>query len=218
MYAIVELGGQQWKVEEDQKIKVNKIDAEIGKTIDVKDVLLYADDNNVKIGKPVVKNAVVKAEVVSHGKGKKVLVFKKKRRKKYRVLKGHRQDYTELTIKSIEIPGIVKMKSASASKAAEKKTEKADKEKVSPKPKKETETKTSAKTKKTAESGKKTSGSKKTAKTTTKKSRESDTKKRTSTAKKGKKSSGTKAKSKSGAKSESQKKSSSKKSDKSKKK
>jgi len=212
MYAIVELGGQQWKVVEDQKIKVNKIDAEIGKVIDVKEVLLYVDDNNVKIGKPVVKNAVVKAEVVSHGKGKKVLVFKKKRRKKYRVLKGHRQDYTELTIKSIEISGVAKKKSTTASKAAEPKTKTAQKEKATSKPKVKTEAKTSAKAGKTSESGKKTSETKKTTKTKTKKSQQSGTKKKANAAKKDKPKKTTKQKKSSG------KKTASKKSDKSKKK
>lgn len=160
MYAIVEVGGHQWKVMENQNIKVSKIDAEVGKVIDLKDVLLYVDDNNIKIGKPVVRNAVVKAEIVTHGKAKKILVFKKKRRKKYRVSKGHRQDYTELTIKSIEVPGITK-KAATATKTA------ASKKKTASEPKKKATSKTTDTKTKTA-ARKKPSKSQKTAAAKTK--------------------------------------------------
>ena len=101
MYAVVEVGGMQWKVSNAETIRVPKIEKEPGKSIELDRVLLIVDEEKVSIGKPVVANAKVKATVLSHGKAKKVKVFKKKRRKNYRVLKGHRQEYTELRIDRI---------------------------------------------------------------------------------------------------------------------
>ena len=147
MYAIVEIGGYQWKVSKKETLKVPKIEAEPGKTINLDQVLLIVDGEKVNIGKPLVSDATVKAKVVSHGRGKKVMVFKKKRRKDYKVKKGHRQDFTEITIESIGFGKTVKKtadskadakpapkteKKAAPAKSAEKKTE----------PKKETVKKT----------------------------------------------------------------------------
>jgi len=101
MYAIIEIGGSQCKVEQNKVIRVSKIDEKEGKTIDLNEVLLVVDGDKVQIGTPFVKNTVIKATVVAQGKDKKVVVFKKKRRKNYKVKKGHRQDYTELKIESI---------------------------------------------------------------------------------------------------------------------
>ena len=101
MYAIVEVGGMQYKITEAVSLRVPRMKQEPGKKIELERVLLVIADGKVNVGKPVVKNAVVKATVVSHLKDDKVLVFKKKRRKNYRVLRGHRQQLTEIQIDSI---------------------------------------------------------------------------------------------------------------------
>lgn len=101
MYAVVEIGGHQYKVNEDDRIFVNRLNGgEESVTIDR--VLLIRDEKGkVKLGKPVVKGAKVEATVVEHLKDDKVIVFKKKRRKGYRVKRGHRQHLTQLHITSI---------------------------------------------------------------------------------------------------------------------
>ena len=103
MYAIVEINGQQFKVEEGKKLFVNHIqNAESGQAVEFEKVLLVDNEGQVTIGAPVVEGAKVVCEVVSPlVKGDKVLVFHKKRRKGYRKLNGHRQQFTELTIKGI---------------------------------------------------------------------------------------------------------------------
>ncbi|MCC5914389.1 MAG: 50S ribosomal protein L21 [Balneolaceae bacterium] len=101
MYAIVKIGGHQYKVAEDDTIFVNRI-AEGEDKITLEDVLLVRDaDGNVKVGKPLVEGAKVEATVVDHLKSDKVIVFKKKRRKGYRVKNGHRQPITQLKIDKI---------------------------------------------------------------------------------------------------------------------
>lgn len=101
MFSIVEQGGFQFKVAEGDTINVPLLDAEKGDEISVDRVLLIEEDESVKIGDPIVEGAEVKAKVVSHGKDKKILVMKKKRRKDYKRKNGHRQDYTQLQITSI---------------------------------------------------------------------------------------------------------------------
>ncbi len=101
MYAIVEIGGQQHKVEANAKVFVSKMDAEEGVTVDFDKVLLVDNDGKVKVGKPVVKGAVVSAKVLTHVKGDKVKVFHKKRRKGYKKLNGHRQEFTQIEIEKI---------------------------------------------------------------------------------------------------------------------
>ncbi|MBO5699303.1 MAG: 50S ribosomal protein L21 [Bacteroidaceae bacterium] len=103
MYAIVEINGQQFKVEEGKKLFVNHIqNAESGQAVEFEKVLLVDNDGQVTIGAPVVEGAKVVCEVVSPlVKGDKVLVFHKKRRKGYRKLNGYRHQYTELTIKNV---------------------------------------------------------------------------------------------------------------------
>ncbi|HEX9934740.1 MAG TPA: 50S ribosomal protein L21 [bacterium] len=103
MYAIVEMAGVQFKVSEAQKVLVPKLDEEPGKTVDFDKVLLVADKDNVQVGKPWIANAKVKAKVLSHGKGAKVLVYKKKSKKGYEKLRGHRQHYTEIQIEKITV-------------------------------------------------------------------------------------------------------------------
>lgn len=101
MYAIVKIGGHQYKVAEDQTIFVNRLSSDDEK-ITLDEVLLVKDDKGkVKIGKPTVKGAKVEAKIVEHLKADKVMVFKKKRRKGYRVKNGHRQPITQLQIEKI---------------------------------------------------------------------------------------------------------------------
>ncbi|MBO72302.1 MAG: 50S ribosomal protein L21, partial [Flavobacteriales bacterium] len=100
MYAIVEIAGQQFKVEKDQQIFVHRLDAEEGAKVDFEKVLLVDNEGKVNVGAPAVKGAKVTAKVVSHVKGDKVLVFKKKRRKGYQKLNGHRQAFTQITLES----------------------------------------------------------------------------------------------------------------------
>ena len=99
MHAIIETGGKQYKVEVGSEIMVEKLDEQIGANVNF-DVLMMADGENVQIGTPVVKGVSAKAEVLEHGKGKKVVVFKYKPKKDYRKKQGHRQPYTKVKILS----------------------------------------------------------------------------------------------------------------------
>jgi large subunit ribosomal protein L21 len=102
MYAIVEILGQQFKVETGKRLYVHRMDeAEVSSVVEFEKVLLIDNDGKVKVGTPTVKGAKVVAEVVSHVKGDKVLIFHKKRRKGHRKLNGHRQQFTELLINEI---------------------------------------------------------------------------------------------------------------------
>lgn len=101
MYAIVNIAGQQYKVEQAQKLKVHRLEAEEGKHVELDNVLLVSDGKTVSVGTPKVEGVRIAAKVLSHGKGDKVLVFKKKRRKGYQKLNGHRQYLTELWIEAI---------------------------------------------------------------------------------------------------------------------
>ncbi len=101
MYAIVEIAGQQFKVEQGQEIYVHRLKAEEGEQLNIDKVLLTDNDGSISIGKPTVYGASVTATVLEHLKGDKVIVFKKKRRKGYRVKNGHRQYLTKLKIDSI---------------------------------------------------------------------------------------------------------------------
>ncbi len=102
MYAIVEIAGQQFKIEKNQKIFVHRLNAEEGEKIEFKKVLLVDEDGKIKIGNPILTEAKVTATVLNHLKGDKVLVFKKKRRKGYQKLNGHRQYLTKIEINNIE--------------------------------------------------------------------------------------------------------------------
>ena len=103
MYAIVEVLGQQFKVEAGRKLFVHRMEeAERGSQIELDKVLLIDNEGNITVGAPTIEGAKVVAEVVSHVRSEKVLVFHKKRRKGYRKLNGHRQNFTELMIKEIK--------------------------------------------------------------------------------------------------------------------
>ena len=101
MYVIVDMQGQQMKVEKDQKLFVHRINAEQGAQVEFDKVLLVDNNGKVTIGAPAVEGAKVVVEVLSQVKGDKVLVFHKKRRKGYRKLNGHRQQFTEVLVKEI---------------------------------------------------------------------------------------------------------------------
>lgn len=120
MYAIVEIAGQQFKIEKDQKLFVHRLKEEEGATVSIDKVLLIGDGDNITLGAPAIDGAFAEAKVLSHLKGDKVIVFKKKRRKGYRVKNGHRQSLTEIQISSIAAAG---GKKAPAKKAAAKKAE-----------------------------------------------------------------------------------------------
>lgn len=105
MYAVIETGGQQHKVTQGAMIKVHKLETGDDKEISFDKILLLAKDEKVHLGKPYIENAVVKAEVIGEKKSAKVLVYKKKPRKGYKKLRGHRQDYTVLKIKDIVFGG-----------------------------------------------------------------------------------------------------------------
>lgn len=101
MYAVIVSGGKQHRVEEGETLKLEKLNAEVGANIDFDRVLLVANGDDVKIGEPVVDGAKVSAEIVSHGRGKKVRIVKFKRRKHHMKQAGHRQWYTEVKITGI---------------------------------------------------------------------------------------------------------------------
>jgi len=101
MFAIVEIAGQQFRVVKDQKVYVHRLDAEEGADVELSNVLLVDNDGKVQVGNPAVKGAKISARVLSHLKGDKVLVFKKKRRKGYQKLNGHRQYLTQIQIQDI---------------------------------------------------------------------------------------------------------------------
>ncbi|MGA8854083.1 MAG: 50S ribosomal protein L21 [Christiangramia sp.] len=112
MYAIVEIAGQQFKVAKDQKVYVNRLAGEEGDSVSFDKVLLTADGDNVTVGAPAIDGALVGAKINRHLKGDKVIVFKKKRRKGYRVKNGHRQALTEILIEGIDLKGGKKATSA----------------------------------------------------------------------------------------------------------
>ncbi len=101
MYAIVDIAGQQFKVEKDQKIFVNRLAGEEGSNVEFTDVLLVDNNGSISIGAPLVTGAAVNATILTHARGKKVKIFKKKRRKGYQKETGHRQDLTQIKIEGI---------------------------------------------------------------------------------------------------------------------
>ena len=114
MYAIVEIAGQQFKVEAGKTIFVHRLEAEDGKKVEFDQVLLIEEDGKITIGEPTINEAVVEGMVLDHMRGDKVIVFKKKRKKGYRIKNGHRQNFTQVEI--LNING-----KASAKKATSKK-------------------------------------------------------------------------------------------------
>lgn len=101
MFAIIDFGGYQYKVEKDSKLFVNRLDLEEGSSFDIEKVLLIDNEGAVKVGAPVVEGAKVTAKVLGHDRGETLVVFKKKRRKGYRKRNGHRQYLTQIQIEEI---------------------------------------------------------------------------------------------------------------------
>jgi len=120
MYAIVEIAGQQFKVAKDQKLFVHRLADKEGVKVSFDKVYLLDDGKKVTLGAPAITGASVEAKVISHLKGDKVIVFKKKRRKGYRVKNGHRQALTELVIENIQASGAKAKKETAAKPAAAK--------------------------------------------------------------------------------------------------
>lgn len=127
MYAIVDIAGQQFKVEKDQEIFVHRLEGEEGTKVNFNEVLLLDEEGKVTVGKPFIKDASITAKILSHDKGDKVIVFHKKRRKGYQKSNGHRQLFSKILIE-----GIAKVKIA-APKKAEAKQEEAPDAKAAPK-------------------------------------------------------------------------------------
>jgi large subunit ribosomal protein L21 len=103
MYAVFKTGGKQFRAEPGTRLKVPSLKAEEGDTVTFEEVLLTGDGEKVKVGEPTVKGASVKAEVVGHGRTRKIIVFKRKRRKGYRKKQGHRQGFTEIQVNDIVV-------------------------------------------------------------------------------------------------------------------
>jgi len=118
MYAIVDIAGQQFKVEKDTKVFVHRLEGTEGSKVEFDKVLLIDNDKSVVVGTPVINGAMVTAEIIDHMKGDKVIVFKKKRRKGYRVKNGHRQYMTHIMIKDIIEKGAKKAAPKVETKAA----------------------------------------------------------------------------------------------------
>jgi large subunit ribosomal protein L21 len=101
MYAIVEVGGFQYRVEPESVIRVPRLETKVGEEVLLSNVMLLSDGKDVKVGKPLVQGARVSAVVLSHGRADKVVVFRHKRKKGYSKKTGHRQDYTEVKVSAI---------------------------------------------------------------------------------------------------------------------
>jgi len=140
MYAIVDIAGQQFKVEKDQQIFVHRLNGKEGDKVSFDQVLLIDNDGKIAVGAPAIKDAAVTGKIIEHLRGDKVIVFKKKRRKGYKTRNGHRQDFTKIQIEAILEKG--------GSKAV--KTEKAAPVKAETKKAASTKTETKASTKTTA--------------------------------------------------------------------
>ena len=155
MYAIVEIAGQQFKVEKDQQIFVHRLEEKEGTKVEFDNVLLIENNGKVNVGAPAISGAKVTAKVLDHVKGDKVVVFKKKRRKGYRVKNGHRQAFTQIEIQSILEKGATAKKATATTAKKEAKAEpkaaakKAPAKKAAPKAKAASAAKPKAATKKT---------------------------------------------------------------------
>jgi large subunit ribosomal protein L21 len=103
MYAVVNTGGKQYKVQKGETLRIEKIPGEVGSQVTFDKVLMVADGENVRLGQPLLEKAAVMASIVEQDKAKKILVFKYKRRKRYRRKQGHRQPYTAIRIDGIDI-------------------------------------------------------------------------------------------------------------------
>lgn len=120
-YAIVEHSGKQYLAEEGGRIEVDRLQTEVGKAVEFKEVLLIADGKKVEVGSPYVSGAKVKGKVLEHAKGKKITVFKYKPKERYRRKRGHRQQLTRISIESVALPSATTASAGAAKAAAGKK-------------------------------------------------------------------------------------------------
>jgi large subunit ribosomal protein L21 len=107
MYAVIASGGKQYKVQEGGTVRLEKLAGNVGDAVSFAEVLLFSDGEKVSVGQPGLENVSVHGKIVEQDKSKKVIVFKYKRRKRFRRLRGHRQCYTAVRILKIEAPGLV---------------------------------------------------------------------------------------------------------------
>jgi large subunit ribosomal protein L21 len=110
MYAIVEIAGQQFKVEQNDEIFVHRLEGDPGTKIEFEQVLLLDDNGKISVGKPLVEGTSISCQIVDHVRGDKVVIFKKKRRKGYEKESGHRQDFSKILIENITVKGATKAK------------------------------------------------------------------------------------------------------------
>ena len=103
MFAVIKSGGKQYRVAPGQTIRLEKVAGEVGSKVKLSEVMLVDNDGKIQVGAPLVANALIEATVVEHDRAKKILVFKKKRKKQYRRTKGHRQDFTAVRIDKITV-------------------------------------------------------------------------------------------------------------------
>ncbi len=103
MYAVIASGGKQYKIETGEVLRLEKISGEVGDKISFDNVLMFSDGENVQVGQPALENVAVQGHIVEQDKAKKIIVFKYKRRKRYRRTQGHRQQFTAVQIDSIDV-------------------------------------------------------------------------------------------------------------------
>ena len=116
MYAVIKTGGKQYRVTEGEVIKLEKLDVAAGETIEFDQVLMLADGENIQVGNPILSGKVIKAEVIDHGRHRKIRIIKFRRRKHHRKQMGHRQDYTEVKITDLGFEKAAAVKSTKAAK------------------------------------------------------------------------------------------------------
>jgi large subunit ribosomal protein L21 len=131
MYAVVNSGGKQYKVQQGQVLRVEKIPGDVGSPVTFERVLMFSDGENVSIGQPALEDVAVEGHIVEQGKAKKIIVFKYKKRKRYRRKKGHRQEFTAIRIDDIKPKA---QKSSETKDEAEAEAQKPETDEAAPKP------------------------------------------------------------------------------------
>jgi len=148
MYAVLNSGGKQYKVQKGEVLKVEKISGDVGSSVTFDRVLMFSDGENVSIGQPVLDSVSVEGHIVEQGKAKKIIVFKYKRRKRFRRKNGHRQEFTAVLIDSIKAKGTKAAKAAEPKAEAKAEVKESETQKAAPKkaaPKKAVAKETAAK-------------------------------------------------------------------------
>ncbi len=145
MYAVVNTGGKQYKVQQGEVLRVEKIPGDIGSPVTFDRVLMFSDGENVKIGQPVLDDVAVQGHIVEQGKAKKIIVFKYKRRKRFRRKQGHRQAYTAVQIDTITAGTVKAKETGKKTETPQPEAKRADTEAKKTAPKKDAATKTEAK-------------------------------------------------------------------------